>query len=52
MALMIVALLYLVSSGSKQLEISSSKIERVNDYQKVKNNVIFIIKNLSNGLKN
>jgi len=52
MALMIVALLYLASSGSKQLEISSSKIERVNDYQKVKNNVIFIIKNLSNGLKN
>ena len=48
---MIVVLLYLASSGSKQLEISSSKIDRVSDYQKVKNNVTLIIKNFNNGLE-
>ena len=38
-ALIIVELVILSSSGSKQLDISSSKIESVSDYQNVKNNV-------------
>lgn len=51
-ALIIVELVILSSSGSKQLDISSSKIESVSDYQNVKNNVILIIRNFNKGLNN
>lgn len=51
-ALIIVEFVILCSSGSKQLDISSSKIESVSDYQNVKNNVILIIRNFNKGLNN